>query len=139
MRSQEREQFLADVLCTGYEEGIGYWARAIATTRTADGEYVSLLLVDHLQATDDHDLNLMWNYDELDALIDAGKIPELPVHRGDIAKAIRRITTDSTISLHSDYVGRIAAASRDNDCGLLDSLDCDIIIQVAALGAVIYG
>ena len=65
---------------------------------------------------------------------------EVRVDLDALASAIRKIIAkDSTVKLADDYRQRIAEANRENDCGHLDSIDCDAIFQVAALGEVIYG
>jgi hypothetical protein len=141
-RSPERQQFLADVITTGVEGGIGYWARVIDRKRSLDLDWLEITVVEWESAIDELGLS-PYSYDQLDDVTEGSTLADAWIHHVDrdkVASAIRRIIKPgSDISLAEDYVERIALANRLNDAGEIDALDADAIIQVAALGDVVYG
>ena len=116
-RTDERNEFLTDVLSTAVEGGIGYWANVHAYRWTPENPAERHATVRDHQTARGAEIRV-----DLDAL----------------ASAIRKIVAGE-VNLADDYRRRIQLATRENDCGELDSLDCDAIFQVAALGDVIYG
>lgn len=119
-KSEERQEFLTDVMTTAAEGGIGYWSQL--SSYRWDAPYAERGMTVH-EMTDDES-----GYKEDGVLV----TPDT------IAAAIGRIRRGEG-SFHDSYRVRIVQASRDNDCGELDSLDCDLIVQMAVLGEVVYG
>jgi hypothetical protein len=129
-RSPDRERFLADVIVTAVEGGIGYWSQV------SDYRWWSDLIGGH-NATAVFETSVIV-YPLLDD--ESGySVNGVPVGIDSIARAIERIKSDRSIRLSDAYLARILIADRDNDAGNLDSDDADVIVQVAVLGDVIYG
>lgn len=121
-----RAEFLNDVLITAVEGGIGYWSQ-VSAYRWSDGEGEPLEVASVIV----HEMN-----DD-----DDGYKPEgVTVTSADIGRAIGKLMDKNVeLSVHRDYRARIFSASMANEAGDLDAGDCDIIMQVAVLGNVVYG
>lgn len=139
----EKEQVVADVLITGYEGGIGYWARAYDVVRDADGNYLSMTLVEWENA---HEAlgseGLITNHDALDAAVEA-KDPRVAefTHQIDLPAlkraANKMLRTENYGAYHMEGVRAAAFSNPDLDPGDADT--ADLIIQHAALGQSVYG
>jgi hypothetical protein len=120
-KSEERQQFLNDVLITAVEGGINYWA-AVSEYRWDGVEVASVRVHEFDEETGD--------YDKEGVMVMAGQL----------AGPIGQIIADgSEINLADDSVARIFIANRLNDAGEIDAGDADAIMQVAVLGDVVYG
>ena len=134
-RSAERSEFLSDVITTAVEGGIGYWAKV------SEYRWYSPSLDGGSATHEDGVANAYVTVHEREGH-DMELVSESGTHVGldDVASAIATISDPSVVlALHNDYRKRITAASRFNDAGDLDAGDCDVIVQVAVLGDVIYG
>lgn len=120
-RTAERTQFLADILCTALEGGIGYWAQASVYRHSGDPAATLAVVHEYDDAADDY------SPDRLEITPDAIAIGISRIRRGDL----RNVT---------EYRRRdVLAAWRDNDAGDVDSDLADTIVQVALFGDVVYG
>ena len=118
-RSDERKEFLSDIITTAVEGGINYWARVLeykfgfVGLSSGDGSAYARILdaegEEHIVTLDK------------------------------IASALNKIVKNEVPGLASDYVKMIAGANFTNDAGDLDAELCDVIFQVAIFGDVIYG
>ena len=122
-RTATRTQFLTDVLTTAVEGGIGYWAQV--TSYTWDTEVVA-----------DRGVTIT-------DVEDSGAIVRVTV--ANIATALGKFTKGTAVEaaavvkVHPSYVRQIRTANRENDGGEIDADLADMVLQVAALGEVIYG
>lgn len=119
-RTDERQQFLADIITTAVEGGTGYWA-AVSGYKWSEGAATTRATL--------HELN-----DDETAF--DGETYKLTID--EIATGIRRITTGE-ISVNDRIRKAIAQANRENDAGNLDADDADVITQAALLGEIRYG
>ena len=133
-RSPERAVFLAGVVTTAVEGGIGYWAGVHryhwwfagwgddGSAEHRDGEPNAYAVISEIE----NDLK----YETF--FVGPDQIATALARIADFSKPIR--------GLHHDYRRHITAASRENDGGEIDAGDADIIVQVACFGnEVIYG
>jgi hypothetical protein len=119
--TDERKQFLNDVITTAVEGGIGYWSQ-VSDYHWGD-EIETTVRVHEL---DD------------DGTPDAIGVPITPAKIEDAIKLI--LTKDS----HGDYIhsrirSNIFEASAENDAGDIDADLADIIVQIAMFGKLVYG
>ena len=136
-RKPERIEFLADVIITAAEGGIGYWSQVSVykwwdpdleggTAEHTEGQQNAYMVV-HEQADGDQD-------DDLD--------PELKVAFigvDDIARALGILRKGPVEGISDEARRLISGADRENDAGSLDAGDADSIVQVAMFGKVVYG
>ena len=122
-RTATRTQFLTDVLTTAVEGGINYWAQV--TSYTWNTEVVA-----------DRGVTIT-------DVEDSGATVRVTV--ASIATALGKFTRGTAeeaaalVGVHPSYVSQIRTANRENDGGEIDAEYADMIVQVAALGEVIYG
>lgn len=142
-RTADRTQFLADVLTTAVEGGIGYWARIMESKRAEDGSWLEITVVEYEDAYDDEALGLRPGdcYESLDNLWDTGR-EALAKHThvvtlDKVAHALNEVISGDYV--HKEMTARIFLANRSNDAGEIDAYDADAVVQVAALGEVVYG
>jgi hypothetical protein len=110
--------FLADVLTTAVEGGIGYWAQITGSKRAPGLDWIEITLIDQIE--DDN-------------------APHV-VTLADVARAIQLIMTDSGVATHcAGVAGDIARAVAEGDAGHIDAGGADAVVQVAALGDTLYG
>jgi hypothetical protein len=130
-RSADRERFLADIITTAVEGGIGYWSQVSSYRWWSD------LIGGSGGATKTSDTSA----DVHPLLDDESGYRDEGVHVGieEVARALAVLRSDAVIAVHPTTRGRILEADRANDAGDLDSNDADIVVQVAVLGDVIYG
>lgn len=140
-KSPARIQFLTDVLTTAVEGGIGYWSRAEDYCWSVEDPAERGVTL-HVSAEDIEpgDLTLPFGHSTGTDSWSGETIPFYTVRVGlpDIARGVG-IVTRGEAGVASDYVGRIHGASIENDCGDMDALDADIVVQAAIFGKVIYG
>jgi predicted mannosyl-3-phosphoglycerate phosphatase (HAD superfamily) len=125
------DEFLSNVLHTAAEGGIGYLARArkAQVEKAASGDWIDDILLayevkprtDEGQAFADGDSRNDWQH------IDHAKI----------AQAIERILTEQ---LTNDTIREyISTAVLEDDSGNIDGEAADCIVQIAALGEIVFG
>lgn len=129
-RSEERVEFLGDVITGAVEGGTGYWAQVSqyqyvykGTVRVCVGEKVG----DEPRAVL-HPLN-----DDESGYVAEGREVTLDV----IAHGIGVIEGGEIV--RDSMKTQILRASRENEAGYLDADDCDVIVQAGLFGEVIYG
>jgi len=113
-RSEEREEFLADVMTTAVEGGIGYWSRV---------------------------RGYKWDCPPAEATVEVQSIDDRKwavVTIGTIAKGIGKVFRDE-VKINPELRKRIIRASVQNDAGELDASDADAVLQVGIFGEVVYG
>lgn len=112
----DRQQMLADILCTAFEGGIGYWCLADHVTRDAEGNYL--------------------------ALVDCMDVEDHGTKFGDVTLATIRLGIERIISgaipIRADLLEDVARswASNEGDCDA-DAADC--IVQAGLLNNITYG
>lgn len=142
-KSPERTQFLADVLTTAVEGGIGYWSTSSNyrwDLRANPASDIGVTLAVEADAVDREDYRLtvtdgepVWSWGGTMC-----EMFEVRVTLDNIATGLG-IVMRGEAGVAPDYVGRISTASRLNDCGEIDALDADIVVQAAVFGSVIFG
>ena len=119
-RTAEREQFLADIIITAVEGGTGYWA-AVSAYKWTEGAAATRATLHEL-----NDEQTAFDGDEHKLTIDA------------IATGIGRIERGE-VGVNDRIRKAILEASRENDAGMIDADDADVIAQAAVLGELRYG
>ena len=123
VRSEEREEFLADIITTAIEGGTGYWAlvHEYKWSERPPSEVYAVISEDEEQI---------------------GSEAEAPgYHRIDIdviAKGIGRIREDA-FPINSHLKAEILLADRENEGGDIDADSADAIVQAAIFGELVYG
>lgn len=125
-RSAERTDFLANVLVTAVEGGVGYWSYARRYEWEEDDQ-------DNLTSAS---VELAVIGDADDAREDGRKITWMPVDLDTIARGVRRILAKGFSSVRFES---ITFGSKENDAGAIDSDDADLIVQVGLFGEAVYG
>lgn len=134
-RSEKREQFLADIISTAVEGGIGYWSQC-----------------SHYQWVDySNSGNLFGPVGEKDpskgtcATVhvlnadESGYVEEgLEITVETVARGLGLIKSPE-FGVNSRMRGEILVADVENDAGMIDSDDADVIVQAGLFGEVIYG
>lgn len=125
-RSEERTQFLKDLIITAVEGGIGYWSFC----RNYDYKAGTV----EVAAMDPDD----WDGDE-DTLDDY--LEWHPVTIETMARGINLICSgECKYATRGEYVRFMRKANRENDgAGMLDAGDADNILQAGLFGELIYG
>lgn len=140
-KSDERVQFLHDVMITALEGGVGYWSVADQIVRHDDDRLWYARYT--LYCRDD------------DAPKDAGEcglstreapVPVCQGHLVDPDAIARGMGLATRPERDSDEIGwhysnrrHVIEANRENDAGDIDAGDADCIVQLSAFGKVIYG
>lgn len=120
-RSPDREQFLADIITTAVEGGIGYWSQ-VSAYKWTDGPKLTRAVVHPLNEADD------------------GYVAEgLELTIDHVASGIARIMFADGVNVGATMRQAIRMADRANDAGDLDADACDLIVQAALLGSIVYG
>lgn len=140
-RTAEHTQFLADVLTTAVEGGIGYWARITDCKRADDLSWLEITVIEYESAAEDTDTDIFFSYDALDALVNAkDERTAKYIHTvtlDNVASALRKVIDGGYVN--KEMTARIFLAYKEKDAGEIDAYDADAVIQVAALGEVVYG
>lgn len=128
-RSEERTQFLTDILITAVEGGIGYWSLCTDYVWAAEDPAERRATIIDQEAIESG---------EDDAEV-AGNTYTITLDMLD--EALAKISDPSAkIALHEDNRKLVAGVNAFNDAGgEVDAGVADWIFQVAALGDVIYG
>lgn len=127
-RSRERAQFLADVLTTAVEGGIGYWS-AVSEYRWDLEDPADTSVVVHEY---DDDLGINGDYKEEGVRVDLDLI----------AKGIGILKRSGGVgsAFQSDYWKQFLLADRTNgEDGDYDAGTADCIVQAGMFGEVVYG
>lgn len=133
-RTVEREEFLADIISTAIEGGIGYWAETRHYQWVNNG--VPQLVV--IKAGYDPDLKFE---DTRAVIVDfEGENPntEREITIDVIARGIAKIK-DPKFRINKTLRGTILAADVENDAGEIDVEGADVIVQAALFGEIVYG
>jgi hypothetical protein len=112
-RSDERKQFLADILTTAIEGGINYWSRTLKYKWKDTPTEPTAVIRD-----------------------EDGSKYDLSIET--VAKGIGLIVRGE-VHLNTAMVESIKRANRENEAADLDAWDADAIIQAAVLGELVYG
>lgn len=137
-RSDERAQFLADVLTTAVEGGINHWA-AVSGYRwyspTVEGGRA-----EHVEGQANAYVTVHENEVDTDGedgcVVRSIGVDDIARVLGEIRRTPRR---EGPEWMHDDLVAEILAADRLNDAGEIDAGACDCLMQIAVLGKVVYG
>lgn len=119
-RSEEREEFLADIIVTAVEGGINFWAA------------VSVYKWDGLPPREWHAVVHQLNDDESDYVETGVKLDIEAVARG------LKLIIDGKL-VNETMLTCIRRADKENDAGEIDSYDASAIVQAGLYGEVIYG
>ena len=151
-RSEERTQFLSDIIITAVEGGTNYWAYAAgyewsdddpSTTQVylADMEEVLEYEQEHGMVPDPKK-GEPWNHVTIETVARAFGILE-KAHMGIDERykeeALLNAETGKRMFLHPDLRKRYLEANRENDAGEFDAGDADNIVQIGMFGTVVYG
>jgi hypothetical protein len=150
-KSIEREEFLADVVTTALEGGIGYWSVAheyrwydptLGASRAggepADGIPYAYAWVEQ-NAGDEQYL------DNVEVRKGNGDAHDIAlIDKALVARAFGLIRKAATGEHEIPYMSQswantLLAASNMNDAGEIDAGDADAIVQVGLFGEVVYG
>lgn len=138
MRTPERREFLADIITTALEGGVGYWSQA------SEYRWFSPTLSGGTATPGPNGTaNAYATLHETDT--DDGELGEaLTVDVDVIAKAFGLIALSASgkleiPSLSHDYARRLMSAYREIEAGDIDAGDADNIVQVGLFGEVRYG
>ena len=118
--SPERTDFLAGVLVTAIEGGIGYWAETRNYRYAHDGD--GNLLTASAEVRDAENGNGDW----------------MPATLGTVQAGINEIK-EGNIRLSRRVVGQVLAADRENNAGEIDAESADCVLQAGLLGGIPYG
>jgi hypothetical protein len=119
-RTAEREQFLADIICTAIEGGTGYWAQ-VSAYKWTEGAAKTRATIHEI-----NDEETGYSDEKIFLTIDT------------IASGIARIKFGE-INVSEGTRQFITQASAENDAGMIDAGDADLITQAATLGEIRYG
>ncbi len=120
-----RAEFCHDILTTAIEGGINYWARGRNFERDSELNYLSCELEPHNEegpAFECDDPRNFWQK------VDAEKI----------LVAVNKIIAENDLC-SSGIRDCVTLAARDSDACHLDAECCDVIIQVAMFGEIVFG
>ena len=123
-RSEERAEFLWDIVTTAIEGGTGYWA-CVHAYKWVD------LPASERYAVIEEDLERIG--------VDEGEAPGH--HRLDIdviATGLARVL-DPRFRVNDQIRGWIKDSDRDNYAGMIDADCADVIVQAAIFGELVYG
>ena len=112
-RSEERTQFLKDVLVTAVEGGVTSWVERIRNYKPDDGTVTLVYENPNAQGSLTKDLTIE-----------------------DVARGLARICDGSAQCGNRDHIKR---AYDEMESGDIDADDADCIVQVAVLGEIVFG
>jgi hypothetical protein len=146
-RSDERNEFLADLLVTAIESGtLGSWMD-VQDYHVPEDEPEAGWFADIREAAwaaDDPDGPEEWHVD-LDLIAHGiGVIRDAvfkPVEDwdGNTVEVLHNTSTGERLHVSGSQRRRILEASRENDAGLLDALDALAVLECACYGRVVFG
>jgi hypothetical protein len=123
------DQFLADVLTTAVEQGIGDWAVCSEINRCVDGDgydqYTIVSAVIHDREFIDSDGD------------DEPEFPMTKITTDTVALGMQRLMSGD-IFVADDIASQISTSVREADCDI-DSLAADCIIQAGMLNKIVFG
>lgn len=131
VKTDERLEFLGDIITTAVEGGTGYWAQVSQYQYVHDGEvrvYCGGRVGDGARAV----------LHELKDDESGYKAEELVVDTDLIAKGIGALLKNDA-RINSQMKANIGQASRENDAGMIDADDADAIVQFGLFGELVYG
>jgi hypothetical protein len=137
----DRRDFYASIVTTALEGGIGYWSAAeeyrwyfpdIDGGRAEPGPDGSANAYALIVPADEDSDGDHWPKD-------AGGEPCARVTVDNVRRGLRQIVSGEGQLVGEETRRRFALALREWDAGDLDAGDCDMIVQVAIFGKVIYG
>ena len=116
MASRERTDYLASVITTAVEGGIGYWA-------------------EHR--------NYLWNWDD-DRNLTAASVEVLERPDGDwqavsLATIRKGIQVLKKLEMNRDLKAALLVSEAENDAGEVDAELADLIVQAGLFGKIVYG
>lgn len=120
-RSDERALFLADVVITAVEGGIGYWART-RNYRWDEGDDAAGQAYATVEVFDADGALADWKL----------------VNADTVAHGIGKIR-DANFKINPDLRALILGADAENDAGNIDADAADVIVQAGLFGEIVYG
>ena len=121
--SEERTDFLSNVLVTAVEGGINYWAdvKNYQWNETTDRRRLTTASAEVKELTP-NDLLPDWT----------------PLTLDTIRQGIKNVKANSFI-VSPTVLGWILTGDRNNDAGEIDAVAADCIVQAALFGKLVYG
>lgn len=119
----EKDTFYHDVFVTALEGGINYWSACRKYKWSTDGGNTPDLK---------GFVAVVVDYEDVDE-------PEFLINRDVIQRGCSAIMNEDDLQLADSIKKNIQHAFIDNDCGLIDAGDADVIVQVGLFGEVVYG
>ncbi len=139
-RTEEREQFLADIVIGAVEGATGYWARILSYRHSKGAAMTRAVLIE--EDDDETRERIAAAAREKGAKLTVAEALDIEGVRlldiDAVARGIGRITRGE-VAIREDLRTLIAEASRANDAGYIDADAADVIAQVALLGEITYG
>lgn len=135
-RSEERTQFLRDIITTAIEsghQGIGYWS-AVSHYQWIDDDGTPRVVVgDRNDRTDAYAVIHVMKDDET-GYEDEGHEITIEV----VAKGLNALVSGK-VGVNSRLLEYLKRGNEENDGGDIDADCADVIVQVGLLGAITYG
>lgn len=131
MRSDERAEFLGDIITTAVEGGTGYWAQVSQYQYALDGRIRACV---GERVGDEPRAVLHQLAEDESGYVEAGQIVTLDV----IARGLSLLASGE-VGVRSDLKALIGQASHENDAGMIDADAADVIVQAGLLGEIVYG
>jgi hypothetical protein len=131
-RSPERTEFLRDILTGAVEGGTGYWAQ-VSQYQWVDRDGTVMVVVGERAGDDAHATLHRLNEDE-----SGYELAGLDLNVETIATGVNAIV-NGRVATGERYRKGITQANAENDAGMIDADDADIIVQAGLLGEIIYG
>lgn len=117
------DQFLADILITAIEGGIGYWSEAVTYTWTEGPEHVRAEII--VTETDES---------ETDDRLKGHKT----INTQTILNGISTLLNGG-VKINKEIMGYILSGVRESDAGYIDSDGADAIVQAGLFHEIIFG
>lgn len=114
-RSLARATFLSDVIIGAVEGGTGYWAQ-VSGYHWSDDDPSATEVIFH----------------------DMEDGTEYPMDIDKVASAIGKLRAGG-VQVNATTLASILEGDKENDGGMIDAGDADIIVQVACFGEIVYG
>lgn len=134
-RSDERTEFLRDIITTAVEGGTNYWAQ-VSQYQWNDCMEGGKLRVSVGQRVGDETRAVLHPLaSDESGYEDEGKVIDIE----GVARALGKIRSAAPLALNESIRAQIREADRDLEGGMVDAALADVIVQIALLGDVIYG